>query len=108
VYPCLERTAISRLVWLPQPKRAPSGETARSRSAGGGEPLRAREIDGIGAEAVALNLTLESVLALDKQVQILALEVPNTLKEVALDERLLDDACATLFAGCWSRYWRRW
>jgi hypothetical protein len=62
-------------------------------------PLRAAQIDILDAEGAALNLTVESILALDNQVQILALEEPNSLREAALDERLLGDACATLFAG---------
>jgi hypothetical protein len=63
-------------------------------------PLRARQIDIIEAVGAALDLTLESVLALEKG-QVPALEVPKALGEVALlDERLLGDACATLFAGC--------
>jgi hypothetical protein len=83
---------------LSQILRASRGDAARRRSAGGGEPLRARQPDIITAVGAALNLTLESVLTLN-QIQILALEVSNTLREVASDERLVDDACATLFAG---------
>jgi hypothetical protein len=85
---------------ISQTLRAPRVFAARSRSAGGGEPLRARLIDIISAFLVTLNLTLESVLASENQVQVLALEVPNTLKVVAPDERLVGDACTTLFAGC--------
>jgi hypothetical protein len=79
---------------------APGSDTACSRGTTRGEPLRTRPIDIGDAVGVALNLTIESVLALENQVQILALEVPNTLNVVASDEWFAGDACTTLFAGC--------
>jgi hypothetical protein len=84
--------------------RAPRVFAARSRSAGGGEPLRARTIDIISAILGARTLILESGGA----GEIRAVKVSNALKEVALDERLRDDAELTsLCAGLRSRASRR-
>jgi hypothetical protein len=80
---------------------ASRGETARRRiAAGGGGPLRASEADKTDTVLVARSLTIESGLALkNRQIQILALEVPCTLKVVALDVFLLDDVHASFRAG---------
>jgi hypothetical protein len=87
---------------LPVIISAPRGEAARSRTAGGGESLRARQIDITDAKAAALNLTLEFVGGWE----ICAIEVRNATIEVARDEILLDDALASLWAGLRRRTYR--
>jgi hypothetical protein len=87
-----------------QTLRAPRVFAARSRSTGGGEPLRARRIDIISAILGARTLILESGGA----GEIRAVKVSKALKEVALDERLTDDAeLASLCAGLRRRASRR-
>jgi hypothetical protein len=83
--------------------RAPGGDTAGKRRASGGEPLRARQCLKTDAELAAPSLTLES----GGPGEILAFEEPNAINEAALDERLLDDARASLWTGLRPRDWWR-
>jgi hypothetical protein len=78
---------------------APRGLAARSGGALGGKPLRARQIDIIDAVLAALKLILES----GGGWEIGAVEVRNATIEVARDERVLDNALASLCAGLKSR-----